>query len=180
MTFKEQLIITLTEKLIIGLLLLGAGFWVSREVESFKVSEAHRSQTDIAKIAIIDKQLTDFYWPIVFRIEKDNAVWERLKDPDTRLARQIEQQVILPNHQEILKIIDERSHSIFNPWEPVQPTLIDSIKLYERHAAVYMALRAVGDQRMPVDLKESWPDALYPLLQSRIKQLQDQRSKLVK
>ena len=118
-------------------------------MEAFKVSEARRSLTDSAKIAIIDKQLTDFYWPIVFRIKKDNVVWKRLKDLNKRLAREIEQQVILANHREILKIIDERAQAIFNPWKPVQPALIDAIKHYEWHVAVYMALRAIGDQRMP-------------------------------
>jgi hypothetical protein len=178
-TFKEQLIITLTDKLIIGLLLLSAGFWVSREVESFKALETRRSEEIKVKIAIIDKQLSEFYWPIVFRIEKDNAVWNRLKDPDQRLAREIEQQVILPNHREILKILDERADAAFNGWEPVQPELTDAIKLYQRHVAVYVALRSVEDKRMPEDLKEPWPQKFYPLLQRRIKQLQDQRSKLV-
>lgn len=179
MTFKEQLIITIVDKLFIGILILLAGLWVSQSLELFKLFENRRAQSITVKVNIIDKQLADFYWPITFRLEKDNAVWKKLMDSDKEFARQIESEVILPNHKEITGIIDSHSDLIFNAWEPIESKFIEKVKLYQRHVAVYSALRSMGDSRMPIDLNEPWPDMLHASFIERINDLQKQRSKLL-
>jgi len=163
---------------VIGLILLAAGFVVNRLLESYKTTESRHSTEIEKKIEFIDRQLSDFYWPVSFRLDKDNAVWVRLNEPQTPLTSKIEAGVILPNHKEIQSIIDSKSALIFNPWEPLQPVLLDAIKRYERHVAVYFALRENADSRYPADLKEPWPEDFYPLIQKRIEELHDQRNRL--
>ena len=35
-------------------------------------------------LELIERQLSNFYWPLYFRLQKDNAVWSRLLDRDIR------------------------------------------------------------------------------------------------
>ena len=101
-------------------------------------------------------------------------------DKDNRLAADIETKFILNNHEEVLKILDEHANLIFNNHEKSQPELLDAIMHYERHIAVYKALRAINDPRRPVQLGEEWPAQLSPLIKARSTQLEAQRQSLLR
>ncbi len=63
-----------------------------------------------AKISYIDKQLSEFYYPIQMRLEKDNAIWllwrkNKSSTTNRKLAVEIETHTLIPNHEEILSII---------------------------------------------------------------------------
>lgn len=179
MTFPQQLFLIILDKLLIGVLILLAALWVNKNLESFKILENRRAAHVTEQVKNIDKQLAEFYWPVTFRLEKDNAVWEKLLDPDKNLAKQVELDMILPNHREILKIIDINSNLIFNAWEPVNNEFVKIIKLYERHITVYSALRSMKDPRMPIEVNEPWPERFHPMVLARIDQLQKQRAQLI-
>jgi hypothetical protein len=99
--------------------------------------------------------------------------------PEKRLAANIEEKVVLPNHDEILQILESKSYLMFNPAEKIQDSLIETIKQYERHIAVYKALRSIGDTRRPADLNELWPKNFDRVIRIRITELEKQRDALL-
>jgi len=109
MSFYEQLILTLIDKLAIGVLLLFASFILNRAIESYKSRKAIETQMakirDEKRLEFLERQLSEFYWPLYIRLEKDRAVWERILDIDNeednleqRLGVAIEKEVILPRY----------------------------------------------------------------------------------
>src|SRR5215207_6839830 len=68
------------------------------------------------RVEVLDLQLSQFYWPLYIRLEKNDVIWRRILDvgePDEsrrRLAEEIENGAILPNHAEITAIIETRMH----------------------------------------------------------------------
>jgi hypothetical protein len=89
------------------------------------------------------------------------------------------QEVILPNHKAILTLVDEHSNLAFNAQEPIQPEFVEALKAYQRHVAVYQALRSTGQTTMPESVGEPWPTRFGQLVHERIKQLQTQRVRLL-
>jgi hypothetical protein len=84
MTLREEIIKILLDKLAIGGLLLLAGFLLNRSVERFKNAEALKNelakQRFAARLGRLERQLSEFYWPVYLRLQKDNTVWRRLLD----------------------------------------------------------------------------------------------------
>lgn len=178
--FRKQLLLMLVDKLLIALILVAAGLWAQQHLELFKNKQAKHAETVAAQVAVIQRQLAEFYYPIFFRLEKDNAVWQHIMDREKDLAEKVESGFIMPNHDEILKILDSHADLMFNPSEPINERLIDAVKQYERHMAVYKALRQAHDERRPADLKENWPEDFYPAIKARILELEMQRSDLLR
>lgn len=178
-SMRQRLVMILVDKLLIALILIGAGLWSSQHLEIFKGEQARRTEIAASQAAFIQQQLSEFYWPLLFRLEKDNAVWVRILDKDKALASHIETDVILANHAEILHLLDAKAHLMFNPSEPVQDRLIEVIKLYVRHVAVYQALRAAGDTRWPGQAGEPWPEHFLDIVRKRIMELEQQRRALL-
>jgi hypothetical protein len=81
------------------------------------------------RVRFLEEQLSKFYWPIYLHLQKDNLIWDRLKertqDPDnaqSRLSLQIESGVILPNHKEALAVIEDHLH-LAGDASTVEPTV---------------------------------------------------------
>jgi len=122
------------------------------------------------------QQLTDFYWPIYIRLQKDNAIWHRIldkKSADEKLsliATEIESKEILPNHNQIVEIIQSKIH-----LAQASADLQSALMQYVRHVSVYKAMRASGDNvRFPLDIGEVWPNTLFDLIESRTNFLQSE------
>lgn len=170
---------TMVDKLLIALILVGAGLWANQNLESFKSKQERQKEAAASQIDFIQRQLSEFYWPLLFRLEKDNAVWTRIMSPEKQLAADIEEKILLPNHDEILKILESKSYLMFNPGEKTEAKLIMAIMQYERHIAVYKALRSIGDTRRPADLKERYPNEFSEIIRTRIAELESQRNVLL-
>ncbi|MCC2591675.1 hypothetical protein [Chryseobacterium sp. MFBS3-17] len=137
------------------------------------------------KIEILENRLQKFYWPILIRVEKDNAIWQSIlskKEKNDsfkfRLADTIEKNYVLKNHDEILDIIMNYTHLA----EPDQ-LLTDVIRKYIRHITIYKAIRELGEEEtFPLELDAEWPQELYPLLKERTEQYQTElnRKKMFK
>ena len=190
MTYAEQLRITLLDKGLLALLILVAGFFINRLLEVYKreqatLLEAFKSQQNLAlesfrsqrsleneleklrdakRLGFLERQLSEFYWPLFMRLSIDNAVWSRILDAkhgsdETRrkVGQEIERMVILPNHEEIVRILQS---SIF--LAESSEADVDLMLQYIRHVAVYRALRASGvNDKYPLELGEPWPDQFY-------------------
>ncbi|MER2249541.1 hypothetical protein ABS772_06380 [Methylorubrum podarium] len=147
---------------------------VARIQKDLNVAENRRNLLVKSSLDFKSQQLNEFYWPIYSRLQKDNAVWNRILDKrssDERLkniAKEIESRVVLPNHDEIVQIIQTKIH-----LAQASPELQKALMQYVRHVAVYRAMRAAGDDdRFPIALGEVWPDELFVLVERKTKQLQ--------
>lgn len=136
------------------------------------------------KIEILENKLQKFYWPILIRIEKDNAIWEMIlskrDNPESlqyKLASTIEKNYVLQNHDEMLNIISGNMHLA----EPDRE-LTDSIRKYIKNVTIYKALRESGEEKVfPLALGAEWPHELYHIIKNRTEIYQKElNSKILK
>ena len=187
MTLKEEIVKILIDKLAIGGLLLLAGFIINKAIEKFKSAEALRNEISkqkfVARLQLIERQLAEFYWPIYLRLEKDNIIWERILDqekddgPLKKIGELIEKDVIIPNHEEIVRIIESKIH-----LAQLDRELSDSLFLYIKHVAVYKAAKSANISNLHSiqrALLPPWPERLYPEIEKRTRVLQDEYDNLL-
>jgi len=83
---------------------------------------------------------------LLYRLQRDDAVYQEMYRKDAKIptkdefGRLIETNVILPNHEAILALIDKNS-SLIGSSKPLRSV----IGKYQRHLAVLQALRQKGD-----------------------------------
>lgn len=162
---------------------------IEKAFETFTINMQHNLSLDKTKYDLVFKssldfkaqQLTEFYWPIYSRLQKDNAIWSRILDKRKsdpilqKIATEIEVKEVLPNHEENIKTIQSKIH-LAQASPELQAILMD----YVRHVAVYKAMRAAGDnERFPIALGEEWPHKLFEMIESRTKQLQSEYDALL-
>lgn len=159
-------------------------------LESVKQLNANKSTQQKIKREFVDRQLSDFYYPIQMRLEKDTAVWElagQLSEKNRRttgdeFSKYIENSVLIPNHDEIVSIISKNFGLIKNADEKYDPKpLIDVINQYQRHFAAYKTLRTLGLYTLnPIDVCKGceWPQQFRKIIAMRIAELEQQREAL--
>jgi hypothetical protein len=186
MTFNEQLIITIVDKAAIGALLLIAGFWLNRFLERFKADHARENERERLRaqkhLDYLDRQLSEFYYPIYIRLHIDGATWERILDRHhgndelrKRIGEEIEKNVLLPNHEAIVAIIQSKIH-----LAEADQAAFDAMLRYVRHVSVYRAMRAAGCyDRDPIALNEPWPKEFLPIIERTTYTLQKQYDSLI-
>ncbi len=133
-----------------------------------------------SKIKLKEEQLSKFYYPLLIRLEKDNVTWELIlhkgKDNlDAKIGENIEKNVILPNHDEMLKIL-ENNISLCQNEE-----LMKMLKHYIKHVLIYKAIRASGDnETFPYNYNKilMWDDNLFPFIQRETENIQKQLNEL--
>lgn len=166
------------------------GLFANIHLESVKQSNANASLQLKLKRDFIDRQLSEFYYPIKMRLEKDTAVWQlsgqlseqnRNKTGDD-FSKYIENSVLIPNHEEIIAIISRNFGLIKNADEKYDTKpLIDSINQYQRHFSAYKTLRALGVYTInPIGVCKGceWPESFPRLISLRIVELERQREAL--
>ena len=180
-TMTRDLIKIIADKLAIGLLILFSGYMLNRAIEKYKAAQALKSEISkqrfVASLQRIERQLSEFYWPMYLRLQKDNTVWRRLLDkgkeednPLRRIGSRIEIDFILPNHNELVKIIETKIH-LAEPDAALQAALLS----YIDHVAVYNAAIAAGFTDLHGSQRElltPWPRDLFPLIEDRTLKLQ--------
>ncbi|MEK6289687.1 MAG: hypothetical protein AABO57_28560 [Acidobacteriota bacterium] len=146
----------------------------------WKRKEQHESVARQKRLDFLEKQLSQFYWPIYLQLQKNNVVWEHLvsgKAINDSLKKQVDSQLyssfFLPNHENMLKIIEMNIH-LAQPDEVLEKILLRFI----RHVAIFEALREVGIKDVdPIALGEPWPTELFPAIEARLKKLQEEYDK---
>jgi hypothetical protein len=186
MTFSEQLALTLVDKLAIGGILVIGGWWLNRLLQVFKSQQDLKNELaksrDARHIEFLDKQLSQFYYPIYIRLHIDDAVWKRIldkrggdEDLRRRLAAAMEKNTLLPNHEEIVRVMQSNIHLAESDGAAFEAML-----RYIRHVAVYKAMREAGcHDRDPASVGEPWPEDLLPMIVKTTGVLQDRYLKLV-
>ena len=135
--FREQLIIALVDKVLIGGLLFLTGYWVNQSLEAFKhdlgLDATRRQLTLQSQIQFREKQLAELYGPIyalLKRIRPIDDLWnqEKVKDVDDTIIR-----VIRDSNNRIVDIILTKSHLIRGN------TIPESYTRFLTHVAVWHA-----------------------------------------
>lgn len=155
------------------------------QLESFKADLQRNldteSQTRAKRIAFLEQQLSQFYWPLHLRLQRDDAVWRRMLEREStdetrrRVARAIDEHVLLPNHREIVSILEKGLH-----LARMDRGLEESVLNYVRHVAVYTALRHTDNYSTdPYHLGEPYPKDLSTQVERRTKQLQAEFDQLI-
>jgi hypothetical protein len=164
------------------LVILLVGFFLNSSAEQHRRDLARQEEIVKGRRDFITEQLSKFYYPIQLRLHKDNAIFKtwnenRFSTTNRKLAKQIEETFVIPNHEEIIKIIDTHFDLIRNDseYEEDLTPLMDALKAYERHVALYKALRDTGDSRKPIQLSEPFPKEFFRLIEQRIADLENQR-----
>jgi hypothetical protein len=130
----------------------------------------------------LDRRLSQFYWPLYIRLQRDDVIWHKvfhdlrsnggqpgwaaqLTDDEARknLAKELEDKVILPNHVEAVGIIRSFIH-LANADDEFEQLLAQ----YVRHVDVYTSLRSAGSDLNPDQVGEPYPNALSKAVRDRL------------
>lgn len=133
------------------------------------------------KISNLEAQLSDFYWPIYLRLQKDNVVWRKILDRESddedkrKTGYEIEKSILLPNHEEIVRIIEGNIHRA-RPDKELESQLLQ----YLRHVSVYQSIRNAGIvDKDPIYFEEPWPGELFRLIEEKTHELQQDYDRLI-
>jgi hypothetical protein len=160
---------------LVATLAAGAGFTAKAVWDWFYARRREWESLVLTKrVEVLDLQLSQFYWPLYIRLEKNEVIWKRIFDVGEvdegkrRLAAEIENSVILPNHAEIVVIIETRMH-----LAEADADFTRELLHYIHHVTLHRALRAAGDTRaFPMDYGVAWPELLFPMVKRRTAALQ--------
>lgn len=131
----------------------------------------------------LERRLSQFYWPIYLRLQRDNLIWReilprfdrRANEDKLKLAHQIDEGVLLQNHLEILKIIEENIH-----LADLDSELESSLMAYVRHVDVFRSLRALGiNKKDPIAFGEPYPKEFFNALEARLQRYQAEYDALI-
>ncbi|MEG4285013.1 hypothetical protein QUB68_17955 [Microcoleus sp. A006_D1] len=210
---SDKIIELIIDKILIGGIVLAAGYWLNKRFEIFKnetnekyhqrqliaeLENQQKQQISIledqiaiaqynAELEFIERQISEFYWPIYLRLEKDNVMWKRIKSLSSEknvlpeaASEAIEKEFILKNHQEIVEIIESKIHLAENSNNSKE--LINELLKYIKHVAIYKTIRSIKElQRFnPIDLNEPFPERIHPLIENKFLELQNRYEYLKK
>ena len=210
---SDKIIELVIDKVLIGGIVLAAGYWLNKRFEIFKnetnekyhqrqliaeLENQQKQQISIledqitiaqynAELELIERQISEFYWPIYLRLEKDNVMWKRIKSLSSEksllpeaASEAIEKEFILKNHQEIVEIIESKIHLAENSNDSKE--LINELLKYIKHVAIYKTIRSIKElQRFnPIDLNEPFPERIHPLIENKFIELQNRYEHLKK
>jgi hypothetical protein len=150
----------------IPIVVIVIGFNLNLALDSAKLSNSARSESLVRRVQFVDRQLAELYYPIMLRLEKDSAVWplsgqlskQNRAATSPEFSRDIENSVLIPNHEEIISIIAAHFNLLKNADEHIDTApLISAINQYQRHVAVYRALRKLNIYLISVEPQlRSW------------------------
>jgi hypothetical protein len=173
----------------VPLLIVILGYYLNLFADRDKKYQELKISQHTEQIRFVDKQLAEFFYPVKMRLERDNAVWEvsarnrRDEGLNLKLSKDIEANLLMPNHEEIMDLIKTKFHLLANPTETIElAPLIAAMNRYQRHVTIYKALYQSKDKRFPASVCSGceYPKEFEVLINKHIKNLEDQRSKLLR
>jgi len=188
--FAEKIVLLVIDKGVLGLILLAFGLFINIRIEQFRTDQQRLLALQRDKAALEnelgkarlsaqtvfrEKQLSQFYWPIKMRLEKDGAMWPHIKHLTDGvgklpldLGKRIELDFLRKNHLEIVDIIEKNIH-----LAEASPELLSDLVAYIKHVAVYKALRDSNNYSFnPLSLDAPFPPKLVERIEARISVLQ--------
>lgn len=136
--------------------------------------DAHKFLLD-RRVRFLEEQLSLFYWPIYLILQKDNWIWDRIRErdqdpdsPQSKLSIAIDSGVVLPNHKEAMAVIEAHLHLA------ADPAIVESSLRYVRHVQTYEMLRAAGIKADPINHGVAYPSDYFGLVEKRVLALQSE------
>nr|WP_321235176.1 hypothetical protein [uncultured Psychroserpens sp.] len=128
-------------------------FQQSKELETLKEKNKFENDISIIKIekqlAYLEKQLSEFYWPVRVRFEKNNAIWYMMSK---RQIGGVLDSIVLANHLEILDILENKLH-LAAPDKDLETRIGN----YINHVEIFRAMRLSGNTKeYPGDINSSF------------------------
>ena len=140
-------------------------FWKSKYE---KQNSAHKKRMDF-----LERQLTEFYWPLLFQLKKNNIVWEKiLNDPSDTLSEELNYKMsrdyFYPNNEKMMEIIESKYY-LAQPHEELD----SQIQNFIRHQAIFQGIRnSLNIDVDPIRFGEPWPNGFLEQVESYTNKLQ--------
>ncbi len=157
----------------VPILALVVGFFLNAQADRLKTERD-----------FITRQLNELYYHLYGRLIDDDAIWalwggeSELRKTNPTAADRVEQDFILPNHREILSLIDQHGGLLRNSSDGDISSFVQMLNRYRQHVTVYLALKASGDPRTPYDLPSAqyrYPVGFSDAVLKRIRSLEHER-----
>ena len=198
MKLHDELILALVKDGLLAIVVILIGYRISKSLEKLKTSESIlvelEKQTltlktslvqDVRerKIEHIESQLNKLYYPVFYRLQKDDALWRlspRLSHRGGSLPEEVndtlETKYILKNHLEIVNIIETNSHLLH-----ANVALQEQVQAYIKHVAIYETIHGVDSlkDKFPEDFNSPYPHSFKKLIEAQIASLQGQYDQLL-
>ena len=147
------------------------------------------------KVATLEQRLSNFYWPLYSRLQRDDLIWEKVfydLQPDNRrpkpdwikylsndqrqnLRTDIEKNAIIPNHIEAVRIIRENMH-----LANADASFSKLVSQYVRHVDVYSSLRSASIFDVdPIAVGEPYPPNFSKTVELRLRRYEDEYERLL-
>lgn len=173
--FTEKIFEIILDKGLLALIIVYAGFKLNRILQNQKQRHLIEFEKRKNDIVFLEKQLSEFYWPIYLRLLKDNAMWQYVPQLFSKTNMPVEssdwleKEFILKNHNEVVNIIDTKLFLAKADQE-----MIDELLSYVKHVAIYHTIRNTDSIKdlNPIDLKHPYPKKLFLLIETKLFQLQ--------
>lgn len=162
-------------EILLSIIAASAGFMAKSLWDQY-ADKKKSIELDLWKIRVqdVETRLREFLWPIYLRLQRDNVIWEKILHRDSgdpekqKVAYQIETSVILPNHVEIISLIESGMHFVRDDKE-----LENALLAYMRHIDVYRSIRAAGIlEKDPIYFGEPYPDGFFQVIENRVRKQQ--------
>ena len=177
--FRQKLYLTIIDKLVIAVLLLIAASWFNNRLKSFESQLTEQRLVSEERRAFVGRQLSEFYWPLYLRLQKDTVIWKAYPDAkDRAMGSILELKVLLPNRLEISKLIEEKVY-LAHPDEALMNVLLKLL----RHIAISEALHAQGSLITPYEMNKEygWPDdEALTIVKNKTTELQKEYDSLIR
>jgi hypothetical protein len=184
LSFRQHVTLTIIDKLVIAALLLAICAWANEHLEFVKTRDQGKIERDKAErevrfenqkalLDLVQRQLNELYYPIYFRLAKDDAIWDTIMS-NQQAGTSAEQNFVIPNNKSVLALLEAHTNLLFRPDEAREPALISAFLQYERHMDVYLSLRDAGDKRRPADLGVDYPANICHLVEARVSELESE------
>ena len=142
MTVRDQIILSVVDKALVGAVLVAVGSWLDRRFDLLRTGRS-LMQTMLARrpglehaslatqrdhrLAFVEKQLSLLYWPLYMRLQQHEAS-----------RRQVERDHAVPGHAETVALIEKHAYLIDDE------ELLAALLRYVRHVAAGRAVHAGG------------------------------------
>lgn len=161
------------------------GFQDKTRLEKWKIDIDHK-----------ERQLSEFFWPLYFHLMKDDKIWDKVffdlrpradrspppwmnrvpTEKRSQLGREIENEVLIPNHTAAVKIIASKMHLACADHD-LEKLLLE----YVRHVEVYRTLKSAGLNDVdPIDVGEPYPKGLCEAVKQQLLIHQEEYDRLIK
>ena len=154
-----------------------AGLLIKTLIDVFKQRHLQQQQAQMQRL---EKQLSEFYWPLYAGLVYDEAIWklrpltEDLNDEERKqIQEKIESDLLLPNHEAMAQIISSKLQLAGYAKVP------EIYEEYLRHVAAFKGLRASGSQEAPSSIGAPWPEGFTEQIQKRTVELTQQHAALI-